>query len=175
MKSYLEIQVPLRYDATWFQELRTVCQHIPVKWQTGYYHITMAFLDETPEKMDLRPILDKHLTTLAAPTLTFNKLDVFTATSGMYIIHLTTSDVPQDLLSAIERIRIDLKAAGCRIESDFRLHVTLGRVKDANIELPDIQETIRLVNLPIFSLCLSDVDYRVFRGKVMYETVLKRL
>ncbi|MBR0262397.1 MAG: 2'-5' RNA ligase family protein [Prevotella sp.] len=173
MKSYLEIQVPLRYDATWFQELRTVCQHIPVKWQTGYYHITMAFLDETPEKMDLRPILDRHLTTLAAPTVTFDKLDAFTAHSGMHIIHLTATDVSEDFLSAIERIRTDLKTAGCQIESDFRLHVTLGRVKDANVDVSTIQKLIQTVHLPMSCFTLTDVDYREFRGKVLYNVTLQ--
>ena len=174
MKSYLEIQVPIRYDAKWFQKLRTVCRHIPVKWQLGYYHITMAFLDETPEGMDLQPVLDRHLATLSAPAIAFDKLDAFTSTSGMCIIHLTATVIPQDFLETIEAIRADLKATGCRIESDFRLHVTLGRVKDVNISLSDIQESISSVDLPAFSLCLSDVDYREFRGKLLYETILKR-
>lgn len=174
MKSYLEIQVPLRYNAKWFQELRAVCQHIPVKWQMGYYHITMAFLDETPADVDLQPILEKHLARLDAPTLCFDKLDAFTANSGMHIIHLTATNVPLDFLSAIDHIRTDMKATGCRIESDFRLHVTLGRVKDVNINLSDIQESISSVSIPTFSLCLTDIDYRVFRGEVLYETVLKQ-
>ena len=48
MKTYIEIQVPIRNDAVWFEKLRCVCQNIDVKWQMGYYHITMAFIDETP-------------------------------------------------------------------------------------------------------------------------------
>ena len=172
MKSYLEIQVPLQYEAKWFQELRTVFLHIPVKWQTGYYHITMAFLDDTPEDVDMRPILDKHLTTLTAPTLTFDKLDAFTANSGMHIIHLTATDVPDDFLSAIERIRTDLKTAGCQIESDFRLHVTLGRVINTNLNLTTTQTLVDKVSFPAFSFTLKDVDYRVFRGKTLYVTKL---
>ena len=89
MKTYLEIQVPLRYNASWFQELRFACQNIDVRWQMAYYHITMVFVDETPEDVDLRPLLEKHLKTFPAPTLTFDKLDVFTAMSGMHIINLT--------------------------------------------------------------------------------------
>ena len=38
MKTYLEIHVPLKNDAEWFEELRNVCQKINVKWQMGYYH-----------------------------------------------------------------------------------------------------------------------------------------
>ena len=55
MKTYIEIQVPIRNDAVWFEKLRCVCQNIDVKWQMGYYHITMAFIDETPIGIDLSP------------------------------------------------------------------------------------------------------------------------
>ena len=173
MKTYLEIQVPLKYNASWFQELRLACRNIDVKWQMAYHHITMAFIDETPENIDIRPLLEKHLKTFTAPTLTFDKLDVFTAKSGMHIINLTATDVPQSFLSMIENIRSDMKAAGCVMDSWFRLHVTLGRVKDPHIQLSAIQELTKSVSLPAFSLTLEDVDYRVFRGKTIYEIKLK--
>ena len=172
MKAYLEIQVPLKYNASWFQELRIACRNIDVRWQMAYYHITMAFIDETPEDVDLRPLLEKHLNTFPAPTLTFDKLDVFTAMSGMQIIYMTATDVPQSFLSLIENIRSDIKAVGCVVDSGFRLHVTLGRVKDPHIQLATIQELMESVSLPAFSLTLEDVDYRIFRGKTLYETKL---
>ena len=175
MKTYLEIQVPLKYNASWFQELRLACRNIDVKWQMAYHHITMAFVDETPENIDLRPLLEKHLKTFTAPTLTFDKLDVFTAMSGMHIIYLTATDVPQSFLSLIENIRSDMKAAGCVVDSWFRLHVTLGRVKDHQITLAAIPKLTESVSLPAFSLTLEDVDYRVFRGKTIYETKLKSI
>ena len=174
MKTYLEIQVPLKYNASWFQELRLACRNIDVKWQMAYHHITMAFVDETPENIDLRPLLEKHLNAFPALTLTFDKLDVFTAMSGMHIINLTATDVPQSFLSLIEIIRSDMKAAGCVVDSWFRLHVTLGRVKDPHIQLATIQELAKSVSLPAFSLTLEDVDYRVSRGKTIYETKLNR-
>ena len=159
MKTYLEIQVPLKYNASWFQELRLACRNFDVKWQMAYHHITMAFIDETPENIDIRPLLEKHLKTFTAPTLTFDKLDVFTAMSGMQIIYMTATDVPQSFLSLIENIRSDI-------------HVTLGRVKDPHIQLATIQELMESVSLPAFSLTLEDVDYRIFRGKTLYETKL---
>ena len=173
MKTYLEIQVPLRYDASWFQELRLACRNINVKWQMAYHHITMAFVDETPENIDLRPLLEKNLKTFSAPTLTFDKLDVFTAMSGMHIIYLTATDVPHSFLSLIENIRSDMKDAGCIIDSPFRLHVTLGRIKASVIQLASVQEMTKKVSLPAFSLTLEDVDYRVFRGETIYEIKLK--
>lgn len=173
MKTYLEIQVPLRYDATWFQKLRLAYSNIDVRWQMAYHHITMAFVDETPEDVDLRPLLEKHLKTFPAPTLTFDKLDVFTAMSGMHIVYLTATDIPQSFLSLIENIRSDMKTVGCVMDSLFRLHVTLGRVKETHIQLSAIQELTESVSLPAFSLSLEDVDYRVFRGETIYEIKLK--
>ena len=174
MKTYLEIQVPLRYDASWFQKLRLAYSNIDVRWQMAYYHITMAFVDETPEDVDLRPLLEKHLKTFPAPTLNFDKLDVFTAMSGMHIVYLTATDIPQSFLSLIENIRSDMKTVGCVMDSLFRLHVTLGRIKETLIPLAAIQELTGSIPLPAFSLTLENVDYRVFRGKTIYETKLNR-
>ena len=172
MKSYLEIQVPLKYDAPWFIELRNVLNGMPVKWQTGYFHITMAFLNETPENVDLCPILEKHLTRFQAPSITFDKLDVFTTYSGMFIVHLASTNIPDDFLLLTETIRSDMKAVGCQIESEFRLHVTLGRINDTDFTLKNLQNLLSSVSLKPFSLMLTNVDYRVFRGKVIYETKL---
>lgn len=82
----------------------------------AYYHITMAFVDDTPDGVDLCPLLEKHLNTFPAPTLTFDKLDVFTAMSGMHIVYLTATDIPQSFLSLIENIRSDMKTVGCVIK-----------------------------------------------------------
>ena len=172
MKTYIEIQVPIRNNAVWFEKLRCVCQNIDVKWQMGYYHITMAFIDETPIGIDLRPLLQKHLGTFIAPTITFDKLDAFTATSGMHIINLTATEVPQSFLAVVQAIRSDFKSAGCVINSEFRLHVTLGRVKDPHVQLPELQKMLEAISLPAFSLTLTDVDYRVFRSGTIYETKL---
>ena len=172
MKTYLEIQVPLRYDAAWFDELRCGCQHTGIKWQTGFYHITMVFVDKTPTDVDLRPLLEKYLNRYSAPTLTFDKLDAFTTMSGMHIIYLTATEIPMSFLSLIEDIRSDMKDAGCIIDSPFRLHVTLGRIKASVIQLASVQEMTKKVSLPAFSLTLEDVDYRVFRGETIYEIKL---
>ena len=88
MKSYLEIYVPIQFDEPWFVELRNALTGVPVRWQTGYYHITMAFLNETPANLDLLPILKKHLTVFPAPVLTFDKLDVLSTYSRMFMCEL---------------------------------------------------------------------------------------
>ena len=172
MKSYLEIQVPIKYDDLWFAELRNTFSDIPVKWQLGFYHITMAFLDETPGQVDLHPLLKKHLVGFPAPSFTFDKLDAFTTWSGMFIVHLTSTNIPEGFLALTEAIRSDMKAVGCKIDSEFRLHVTLGRLRDTGVALSDIQHLISSVRFTPITLTLTDVAYRVFRGRTIYETKL---
>ena len=95
MMTYLEIQVSIRYEDPWFKELRSHFSYTPVRWQKGYYHITMAFITETPKGIDIRPILERHLSTAIAPTVVFDRLDAFSIKQGRHIVHLTTSDVPE--------------------------------------------------------------------------------
>ena len=172
MKTYIEIKVPIRYDAIWFEELRRACQQIEVKWQTGFFHITMAFIDDTPGDVDISTVLQKHLSSFPAPTLTFDKLDVFNAVSEMFIIYLTATDIPLNYLTLVQNIRSELKSVGCVMNSDFHLHVTLGRIKDSSLMLSDIKQIISKVSLPTFSLNLENVDYRIFRGQTIYEIKL---
>ena len=175
MKTYLELKVPIQYDAAWFAQLRKALNGIPVKWQKGFFHITMVFIDETPKDVDLIPILDKNLKFFAAPRIEFNMLDVFSTKAGMHIVNLTSTKVPDAFLSLILNIRRELKAAGCLILSDFRLHVTLGRVIDSNVPLSKLDNIIKPIAIPAATMTLKEIDYREFRGKVLYSTKLTNL
>ncbi len=168
MKSYLELKVPIRYVDSWFTELRELLDGVNVRWQRDYYHITMVFLDYAPDNVNLVPGLSERLEDALAPTITFDRLDAF-ATGGGHkqVIHLTTSHVPEDFLALVQDIRRYMKGKGCDIQSDFRLHVTLGRVQDPRTNLRQIKEAISQVDLPDITLDLSNVEYRVFRGKTL--------
>lgn len=174
MKSYLEIYVPITFEDSWFKEMRASFDHIPVIWQKGYYHITMAFCDETPDNINIPSILDKYFRNLNAPKICFNKLDAFQATSGMYIVNLGTDDIPTSFSELVKNVRKDLTIAGCVLESDFMLHVTLGRIKDTNIQFTDIKELVSSIPQPVITLSLNDVDYREFRGRTIYKIKLQR-
>ena len=174
MQSYLEIRVPVRMDSLWYSSLKRVLRDVPVRWQNGFYHITVAFLDETPVWVDLRPILDGHLKGAAAPVLTFDRLDAFKTQGGGFVIYLTASQVPESFLSLTKSIRDDMEKAGCVIQSAFKLHVTLGRVRrDAGIGLGGLKRLVASVSLPAMTMALTDVDLREFRGRTIYETKLK--
>ena len=174
MKTYLEIKIPIKYDDPWFEKLRTLLADIPVRWQRDFYHITLVFINDTPKDIDLCPLLKKHLDTALAPELTLDQLGVFATGPGKYIIHLTTGEVPERFLALIESIRADMKAAGCVILSDFMLHVTLGRLRDFNIRLPQLRRMTKSFSMPPLPMVLTDLDYRVFRGKTIFETQLIR-
>ncbi|MBO4658547.1 MAG: hypothetical protein J5637_02870 [Prevotella sp.] len=78
MQSYLEIQVPIKYDDLCLEALRRRFAAIPVRWQKGFYHITMVFINNKPKGIDMRPLLEKHLSTAQAPTVSLDLLDAFT-------------------------------------------------------------------------------------------------
>ena len=174
MKTFLEIKVPINYNDSWFQELRSHFASIPVRWQKGFYHITLVFVNDTPKDIDMCPLLKKHLATAQALELTFDQLDVFAVSKGMHIIHLTASDVPNGFLTLIKSIRADMKDSGCVIMSDFLLHVTLGRLRDFNIQQLELKRLTKSFSMPSLSMALTDVDYREYRGKTIYETQLRR-
>ena len=172
MKTYIEIYVPIRYNAHWFENLRTVFNSVHVNWQKGFYHITMAFMDKTAEGVDWNQILDKHFGHTPAFEITFDKIDVFTSRSGTHIINLTATQVPARFLSLVEAVRNEMVNAGCKIQSNFKLHVTLGRADFPHFKLPTIREKISTIDMPKFTLTLTDVDFKVYKGPVIYKTSL---
>ena len=167
MKSYIEIKVPIRYEESWFEELRDLLDGVDIRWQRGYYHITMAFLDDAPDGVNLVPGLNRILEDAVAPEITFDTLDAFASGYHRQVIHLTTTDAPQDFLDLVEDIRQYFQAKGCRMQSDFKLHVTLGRVQDPRMNVHKLKDIISQVDLPTMTMTLTGVEYRIFRGKTL--------
>ena len=165
MKSYLEIKVPIRYEDSWFRQLRDLLDGVDIRWQRGFYHITMAFLDYAPDNVNMSPGLNGILGEALSPTITFDKLDAFASGAHRQVIHLTTTDVPEDFLAMVDEVRRYFIAKRCKIQSVFKLHVTLGRVQDPRMNVRKLQDIINQVELPAITLELADVEYRIFRGK----------
>ena len=162
MNTYLSINVPVDTEAQWYNSLTRELKSVDVRWQHGHYHITLAYLDETPEGVDIGSVISTKVVGKAAPSLTFDKLDAFTSGSGKeHIIYLTVSNVPESFSSWVEEIRKDIVSAGGVIKSGFKLHVTLGRVDAGEISLEELQARINKVRVPSFSLRLSELEYMV--------------
>lgn len=173
MKTYLELKVPLDYNTPWFIELREALKDIPVLWQKGYYHITIAFIDDTQHLLDIEAIMHKYLDNTKPVSITFDKLDVFTANNGMLIVNLTASKVSDEFQTLIDTIRCEISSTNSNIQSDFRLHVTLGRITETNADIEDIGFIIDDIDLTAFTLTLDEVEYRVFRGRSIYKNTLQ--
>ena len=168
MQTYLEVKIPIRSTARWLVDLKSTLADIPIRWQNGYYHITLSFLNETAEITDVLSVINDHMRTGLIQELAFDKLDVFTANSAsMHIVNLTVSEPPETFKLWVDDLRKCLVNIGCIIESDFRLHVTLGRVGTSICSLEQLQTKIRNVEMPTFSLPLTSYEYRVFRGETI--------
>ena len=167
MKSYLELKVPISFDEYWFQDLRDLLNSVDIRWQRGYYHITMAFLDFAPDNVNLVPGLDGIVGDALSPTITFDKLDAFASGPHRQVIHLTTTNAPDDFLALVKDVRRYFKSKGCVMQSDFRLYVTLGRVQDERMNVAKLKDIISQVDLPEITLELTEIEYRIFRGKTL--------
>ena len=173
MKTYLEIKVPISYSAPWFSELRKALKDMPVLWQKGFYHITLAFIDDTQNLPDVETIMHKYLDHAHPVNITFDKLDVFTAGNGMQIVHLGTNNIPNGFQILVDDIRRDISCTSSNIQSDFKLHVTLGRISEPEADIDDVGLLIDEIDFMPFTLTLNEVEYRVFRGKSIYKSTLK--
>lgn len=179
--TYLEIRVPLHHENEVFRNLKhsfpeRLYHQVPWQLHHYHYHITIAYLDESPDDVDVIAIMEKHMKAQTAPRLTFDKLDVFTSPKN-HVIHLAATHVPQDFLDAIHAVRQELKDAGCVMKSDFRLHVTLGLAPCDKVKVADLQRAIANVEMPKsdkLTFTLTNVDYREkgHKGKTFYKATL---
>ena len=172
-KSYIEIKVPFTYQTDCFDRLRHRFEGLPIHWQPDYYHITMAFMDETHRVEDIKQIICKNFAHVPPITITFDKFDVFTTHSGMHIIHIAASNIPEELSSLNKIIREEIVHTGSVINSDFYLHVTLGRMKSERIVLDDIRSLVDEVKIQPYTVYLREVTYRYFKGSIISKFILK--
>lgn len=174
MQTYIAIDVPLRNNAKWRTRLRsTLGTHFnDIQWRDSHPHLTLAFMKESPSEKEVLDIVSSYLkqTKAKAPTIAFDKLDVFLTYSGdRYIVNLTTTHIPKSFLTLTNDIRSSLKKHGAVLTTDFRFHVTLCEIQDVTIDINTIKECLESVMLPPFSLSLTHLEYRYFRGETIKE------
>lgn len=172
-KSYLEIKVPISFDAPWFCEPREALKDIPVRWQKNYYHITMAFINDTQHLSEVEAIMHKYLDNAHPVTITFDTLDIFITNTGMFIVNLTASHIPNEFEKLVDDIRCDICCTNSDMQSDFRLHVTLGRIAEPKNDIEKVGFLIDEIDLKPFTLTLNEVEYRLFRGRSIYKNLLR--
>jgi len=165
METYVKLDVAIPKDAFWLASLTGGLRRFPVRWQNGHYHITLAFNNKTPHDVDIVSILNNQLRKPFLPEITFDKLEAFTAqTGGQHIINLTSSVIPDDFKEWVDNIRRVLTANGCTIESNFRLHVTLGRIQSSAISLEKLNAFLQGIEITPFTESLPWLSYMEYRG-----------
>ncbi len=168
MSNYLELKIPIRQSAKWFVNLRKAMAEakIPVRWQPGGFHLTVAFISNDQPVKELFLTFDKQMSCREAPNQTFDKVDAFEAkTSSEIIIHLTSTQLSPSLRSLVDSLRKDAFDEGADIENDFILHVTLGRIDAKKATLEQVRRIVESIQVPPFTLLLQKAEYRYFRGK----------
>ena len=71
-KSYIESKVPFTYQTDSFDRLRHQLERLPIHWQHDYYHITMAFIDETHCVDDIKHIICKYFANVPPIKISFD-------------------------------------------------------------------------------------------------------
>lgn len=169
--TYLELKVPIRQNADWFTKLRKamVAAKIQVKWQrSGIYHITIMFVKGDEQVDSLKAAFKRCLYNAPAPSLTFDKVDVFKANnSPELIINLTSSYPSPKFDNLVNLLRQEALNFGVVIESEFKLHVTLGKVDATSVSLEEVKKVIGTIQVPPFPLSLLNAEYRYYKGTII--------
>lgn len=168
MSNYLKFEVPIYQSAKWFVNLRRAMAEakIPVRWQPGGFHLTVAFISNDQPVKALSVAFDKQLSDRKAPLQTFDKVDAFeTKTGDEFILHLTSTQLSPTLQTLVDSLRKGANNIGAVIENDFILHVTLGRIDAKKATLEQVRRIAESIQVPPFTLLLQKAEYRYFRGK----------
>ena len=167
IKSYLEIKTPISAKARWMDELHGLLHNIPVNWQNGNYHITIAFLDKMNDekRTEAKRLIDGVLAGTKAQRLTIDKVSAFTTKDGSaHIVHAASSCPDENLMELINEIRQRLANGNFQMEPDFKLHITLGKAPSDKITLAELHQKLATLTMPAFTLNLTELEYRCFRA-----------
>ena len=76
MKNYLEFKIPVQRNAQWYKDLYEAMQEvrIPVRWQNGFYHITVAFVHDDLHVKELRETFARILSGKKAAYADYRKV-----------------------------------------------------------------------------------------------------
>ena len=165
--NYLELEIPLRKDAEWFENLRNAMKSkgIPARWTRKSFHITAVFIFEGNVK-GLETAFSRHLEDREAPSLTLDKLDAFT-TNDDIIVNITSSRPSESLTTLIKELRAEAENLGVDYRRDFRLHITIGKIDKAKADMTAIATIINSLEVPTFTLRVNTVNYRHKGGKTI--------
>ncbi|MBQ8071425.1 MAG: 2'-5' RNA ligase family protein [Bacteroidales bacterium] len=167
-KTYLELEIPLEGRSSLLSSLKESFRGIPVRWQKGFWHVTIVFMDSTPDIAKASGIISRHLGSFSPVQISIDQLEAFTTSSGKgHVIALSTKAVPQEISTLAENLRKDFSRIGCTIRSRFFFHITLGRVDAEDAGLAELGAALMEVNYKGFIVTASKFNYRIFRGELI--------
>jgi len=171
MSNYLEIKVPIRWDAEWFRQLRKAVaaagiSETSVRWQRQHHHITAAFINDDGLAEPLAAAFDRLLSSCEPPVLTFDKVDAFMAKDApVIIVNLTSTKPSPTLMALIQSLRKAASDLGADLDNDFLLHVTLGRIDAKAASAEQVKRIADAIQVPPFTLPLDEAEHRFYRGR----------
>ena len=175
-RNYLELKIPVRKNAEWFAKLRNAMSDagIAVKWQDGWYHITIVFVNDNNHVDQLHQVFDNVFNRKRAPLLTLDKLGTFTTRGGLqHIVYLSSSKLSEEIKALIDELRGVAKAVGANLDSEFRLHISLGRIDAKAVSMERVEKIIDKIVVPEFTLKVKEAEYRYFRDRSIQKWQMK--
>ena len=167
MKNYIELKIPIQRNTRWYRELCDAMQdeRIPVRWQNGFYHITVAFVHDDTHVDILREAFSRILSGRKAPSVTLDKIEAFQTQNGKeIIINIAPSHPSDELLTLINEIRTTAINSGSQISKDFFIHITLGRIDAQDVTLDEVKQAISFISFSPFTVSIREAEYRYFRA-----------
>jgi 2'-5' RNA ligase len=135
-------------------------EKIPVRWQKGFYHITIVFVNDDMHVAELKNAFSKVLATRKATMITLDKLEAFRTQSGREIvINLAPSNPSPELSALINDLRKEATDLGANINPNFFIHVTLGRIDAHDADLNEVKRILSSISLPIITHPIREVEY----------------
>lgn len=171
MSNYLELKVPIRWDAVWFRQLRKAVaaagiSEASVRWQRQHHHITAAFINDDGLAEPLAAAFDRLLSSCEPPMLTFDKVDAFMAKDApVIIVNLTSTKPSPAMMALIQSLRKAASDLGADLDNDFLLHVTLGRIDARAASAEQVKRIADAIQVTPFTLPLDEAEHRFYRGR----------
>lgn len=164
--NYIEIEVPISSGSSWMDELHSELRRFDVKWQNGFYHITMAFMHNSTdeERKTITDIVDDVIASQNAFPMTFGELDAFTTRGKRtHVIYLRPTESNTAFNKMVNTLRSRISEVTTEMEPDFQLHVTLGRVDATNVTLQNLKKAIEYVDAPEDDIVLRKINHQTFK------------
>ena len=101
-------------------------------------------------------------------SLTLDKVDAFvTQSNEEIIVNITSKSPSKEFVALMDKLRTEAKNVVGDIESEFRLHITLGRIDSSKASIEQVRRITDSITVPSFDLSLKEAEFRFYRGSTI--------